>query len=168
MKKKGISGFIVALLLIALALVVSIIVWTVVNNIVQEKLKEAESCFKNFNKVTINSRYTCYNSSGLVQFSIDIGDIDVEGVLIAISAEGRSKSFTLTTEEKQIENLTDLSGNPDVKLPEKNGGQTYIYNWGSIFLTNPDSIKIAPIIDGIQCEVSDSLFNIDNCNTLSF
>ena len=90
--RKGISGVITAVIMIALVLVAAVIVWVVVRNIVQGQLTGVESCFGVYGKVTINNRYTCYNSSSnKFQFSVNIGDIDVSAVLVSISGEGATK-----------------------------------------------------------------------------
>lgn len=165
---KGISGVIVVVILIALVMVVSVIVWTVINNLVTDKLGKAESCFGIFGEVTINSRYTCYKSSfGEFQFSINIGDIDVDEIIIAISGNGTTKSYELS-----YINATDYTIKPfgsddytdNVTLPEKNAGLTYVTN---SFSTKPDLIEIMPVINKNKCEVSDSLSEIDYCSLLS-
>lgn len=175
MNKKGISGIIVTVILIALTMAVTIIVWTVVNNLVSEKLKEAKSCFGIFEKVIINNKYTCYDySSYEVQFSINIGEIDVDEVLVSISGEAGSKSFKISNEEKVIDRLRYYFGtyNSPVKLPGKEGGTTYVFNWTGAFSPGsekkaPNQIQIAPVINEKQCEVSDSLSEISNCGILS-
>lgn len=84
--KKAISGVIAAVIMIAVVMAAVIIVWGAVIPMVREQLKGTESCFGIFEKVTINSMYTCYNSSSnSFQFSINIGDIDVEKVIVSIS-----------------------------------------------------------------------------------
>jgi len=170
LNKKAISGIVTAVIMIALVMAAAIIVWAVVNNLVSEQLGEAESCFMIFGKVSINNRYTCYNSTeNELQFSINIGDIDVDEVLVAISGEGTSKSFKISNTEQSIPNLINYpSGTPTIKLPSKNGGLTYTYDLtgGGFSMMEPDSIQIAPIIKGKQCETTDSLSDIDNCLSL--
>ena len=166
---KGLSGVITAVILIALAFSLVTIVWVVVNNLVQEELDDVESCFGVFDEVTINGRYTCYNSiSNELQFSINVKDINIEEILIAISGAGTTKSFTITSEEKTIANLANYQstgfGTDQIKLPGKNAGLTYVTN---AFSNAPDLIEIAPIINGKQCGVSDSLSEIDNCLSLT-
>lgn len=163
--KRGLSTVIATVILIALAMAVVMIVWSVIVPLVKNQLKQTESCFGNFGKITINSRYTCYNfSSNEFQFSINIGDVDVDEVVVSISGEGITKSFRITNEEQAISDLAPYpSGSGNVKLPEKNAGLTYI---ASGFTDKPDLIQIAPVINGKQCDVSDSLFEIDNCLSL--
>jgi len=83
MGKKGISGVIAAVIMIALVMAAVIIVWSVVIPLIKNQLTETESCFGIFGKVTINNMYTCHNSSSNnFQFSINIGDIDVDEVVV--------------------------------------------------------------------------------------
>jgi len=158
-KNKALSPVIASIMLIALSVVVVGIIWTVVNNLIQGEIGTVESCFGNFDKVTIDRKYTCYDEStspNQVQFLISIGDIDVDGVLVFITGEEGSGSFTITNEEQSISglaNFTSSFGEP-VKLPGKNEGITYIYRWNQI---KPATfIEIAPIIKENQCEVSSS------------
>ena len=48
-------------------------------------------------------------------------------------------------------------------MPEKNSAITYILNLTAVSFPKPDGIKIAPIANGEQCEVVDTLNEIDNC-----
>jgi len=164
--RKGISGVVAAVLMIALVMVIAVIVWVVVRNIVQNQIGGVESCFGIYDKVTLNHQYTCYENiaGGGIRISVDIGDIDIDKLIISLSEEIKgTKSYTLTNTEESIDsfyyrtNPQIFSG--DVKLPEKNGGRTYIlYNFGPV-----DSIQIAPVVNGQQCEISDSLSEIDDC-----
>ena len=163
--KKGISGVITAVIMIALVMAAITIVWAIVNKTIRGQMEGAESCFGNYNKVTINEMYTCYDLiEDRVHFSLNIGDIDVDEVIVSISSAGSTNSYTLTNEDGTIEGLgnypTPDFGNDYIKLPTKNAGKTYI---ASGFDSEPDLIKIAPVIGGQQCEVSDTLSGIENC-----
>jgi len=164
--KKGVAPIVATVLLIALVMVIVVAVWAVVNNLVKGKLEESGACFGIFEKVSLNPTYTCYNS-GLdeFQFSISIGDIDVDEVLVGISAEGSSISFRISKTSSEIDNLVMYPARTsDIILPSKNAGLTYILNMtGAGFSEAPDSISIAPIISGTQCSISDSMHQIDRC-----
>lgn len=167
--KKGLSGVVTVVILIALAIALVAIVWAVVNNLVTKQLGEAGSCFGTFDKITINQRFTCYNSSsGELQFSINIGDIEVDDVLVAVASQGTSSSFTISKNPGTVDNIVSYpSRNAIVNLPGKNGGLTYILNMSAAgFTGKPASLQIAPIIGGNQCETSDSLNEFDDCSTL--
>ena len=94
-----------------------------------------------------------------MQFALSIGDVDVDEILVSISTQTETGSFTITNAEQLIGGLEYFTGAGPVKLPDKNGGKTYFYN----FNDRPDSIKIAPLIGGTQCEVSDTVTDIDDC-----
>jgi len=166
--KKGVAPIVATVLLIALVMVIVVAVWAVVNNLVKDKIEESEACSGIFEKVSLNSRYTCYDSdSEEFWFSINIGDIDVDEVLVGISAEGNSISFKINNTLSEIANLVTY---PDrllgIILPSKDGGLTYIFDMaGAGFSETPNSISIAPMINGIQCDVSDSMHGIDRCAT---
>ena len=164
--KKALSEVVSTVLILALTIVLAGIVWAVVNGLVKEKVSETESCFNTFGKVTINSRYTCYNSSSNeLQFSIDVGDISLNEVIVGISTSGTSLSFRLNSEGSQIANLVNYpTRSTNIKIPEKNAGLTYILDMDGAGLPGtPNSIRIAPVVGNDQCEVSDSLEEIDNC-----
>lgn len=161
LNKRGVSGVITVVILIGLVMATTVIVWTVVNSLVSDRLGDAEACFGNFEKVTLNNRYTCYNSSSSkTMFSINIGDIDVDGVVVSISSEGTTKGYTITDTNSTISGLTDYFGGASIIIPGKNSGLTYI---ATEYPNKPDSINIRPVINGKQCEVSDSIIEIDSC-----
>ncbi|MEK6819673.1 MAG: hypothetical protein AABY03_00555 [Nanoarchaeota archaeon] len=158
--KKGLSEIVVSLILVALTVVSVVMVSVVVNNLIGEKIEKSEDCFGNFGKISINERYTCYNQgNNKVQFALSIGDVDVDEILVSISTQTETGSFTITNAEQLIGGLEYFNSTNLVRLPDKNGGKTYFYN----FNDRPDSIKIAPLIGGTQCEVSDTVTDIDDC-----
>ncbi len=164
--RKGISSIIATLLLIVLTIVLVVIVWTVVNGLVSSKISQSSACFGNFNTINLNGRYTCFNSStNSIQFSLNIGDISVDGILVTISSPSQSKSITITNTPQVINNLTYFNGTASVVLPGKNSGMTYDYSWSGSDV--PNSVQIAPLIKGQQCSTSDTLTTIDNCLLLS-
>jgi len=170
--KKGLSAVVTTVILIALVLSAVAIVWGVVTNLVEEELEGADSCINIFDKVGINGRYTCYDSTEpgnlKFQFSLSLGDIDVDEILFAISDQGSTKSFKISNNAKAIVGLTNYpSGSSLIVLPKKNAGLTYVYDLSSAgFSSRPDSFEIAPIINGKQCGSSDSLTDIPNCASL--
>lgn len=167
--RQGLSAVIAALLLILLALVLVGVLWTVISNLVNDKLDETASCSDAFGKVGLNDAYTCYNTSvgyGYQHFSIKLGDIDVEEVVVSISGNGMVKSFNIKTDLDTITSVGPYMGLPNtaVKLPGKNGGLTYLYDTTTEGFTGvPNSITIAPVINGNQCDVSASIYDIPNC-----
>ena len=167
-QRNGLSAVVTTIIMIALVMSVITIVWGVVSNLVEEGLEGSNECVKVFDKVKINSRYTCYDSSNQYQFSLSIGDIDVDEVLFAIYSGGSTKSFRISNNIEIISGVTNYpNGGSSIVLPKKNGGLTYIFNLNSVgFGSSPDSLEIAPTINGRQCDSSDVLRDIPNCDVL--
>lgn len=162
LNKRGLSGVIITLILIALTLVAALIVWGVVNNLLYEQINEAESCSSVFGKIEINNRYTCYNSSSdEVQFSVSVKDIELDSIVVSVFSSGASTSYTLSESAN-----TDLSGysGGTTTIPGQNSGKTYL---ASGYTSEPDLIEIAPVINDNQCDTVDSLSDIDDCQSLA-
>lgn len=167
--KRGLSGVVTAMILIALAIAMVAIIWLVIGNLVNDQLDSAGSCVDVFGKVSLNNRYTCYNSSSNeLQFSISIGDIEPTSVIVGVSGEGSTTSVTINNVTGTVANLvTYPSRSTSIALPSKNGGLTYILDLTAAgFSGQPDSVSLIPIIGKNQCEVSDSINQIDNCELL--
>lgn len=166
--QKGISQIIATMLMIVLVLGATSIVFSVVNNLVQDEIESSESCFGNFGKVTINKQYTCQDfDSNEFQFLINVGDVNIGGLLVSVSGNSGTKSFKITNEAMSfVKTYNGLYGQV-VNPPNKNSGLTYIINLSEISVGGVDSITIAPIMENNQCEVSDSLSGIDNCKLLA-
>jgi len=164
--KKGLSGVVTAVLLIALTMAMIGTVWVVVRNLVNNQIESAGSCLDIIGKVSINNDYTCYNSTSKeLRLSIDIGDIGIDSLLVGVYGGGMAKTLTLTNDTSTIPNLVTYPGrSTSVKLPGENAGLSYLFNLSAEgFSGAPDSIEIAPKIGGTQCDKSDSLNQIDDC-----
>jgi len=177
LNKKGVSAIVETVILVALVVGLTAIVWLVVNNMVNDELKGAKSCFGNFDKVTINNRYTCQDTTlKYANVSISVGDINVTEIVVSVLGAGEQKSFRLNGEDsyEYIKNFADkvedASYNKALKLPGNNEGKTYTIKLGTgegtIEMESIDSIKIAPVIGEEQCDVSDTIYSIDNCKSL--
>jgi hypothetical protein len=163
--KKGLSAIVITVILVALSMAAIVMVWAFVNNMIKKQISSSESCFGNAEKVTLNRQYTCYEQTGSnykLRFSLSIGDVQVDRVIVSLSSAGTTKSYQITNLNQTIPNLVMYSGtNPtNVILPEKNAGLTYNVTG---FTSKIDSIQIAPVIGETTCEVSDSLSEIDSC-----
>jgi hypothetical protein len=174
--KKGLSGVITAVILIALAMAVTGIIWFVISNLVEDQLEGVESCFGIYEKVEINEKYTCYDSiNEEVQFSINVGDIELEELIVSLEGIGGKQSIILNgTNAVPLNYLKYYGGvyggepSPDiVKMPSKNGGRTYVVGGNFPQTSSPDLIEIIPIIKGKQCDVIDTITNIVDCRVLS-
>lgn len=160
--KKGVSGIVAAVIMIALVMALGVVVWNVVSNLVEEELEEAGSCFDVFDKISINNKYTCWNSTDGVNeilFSVNVGDVDIQEIVVSISAAGETKSYTLS--DTPNDDLVYFpSGDSGVVKPGKNEGLTYITDE---FSSAPDSITIYPVAGSKQCDVSDAVSNVESC-----
>jgi len=157
--KKGVSAVVTTVILVVLVLVLISVVWGVVNNLVTENLESSSSCFGNFEKVEIEGKYTYYDeNTDEFQFSLSVKDIEVDKLVVVVSNKAGTKSYTLTKEEQIIPGLETYPNIPTVKIPDKNSGLIYL---ASGFIEKPDSIKVAPVINGQQCEASDSIVQIE-------
>jgi len=169
MRKRGVSGVIATVLLIGLVVVIIAVVWGVVMNLVKENVDSTSSCFGNFNKVELNNQYTCYNAnSSELSFSVSVGDIELEKVMVLISGSGTTKSVELSSIGLIKDYLKPYGGNwgSAVTKPGSNSGKTYVINLShaDVGLSGkPDLIKISPVVSGTQCETSDSISNIEPC-----
>ena len=166
MNSKGLSGIVTVVIMIALVLGVAAVVWTMVSNMVNDRLESSSSCSGVFDKVTINGKYTCYNNSKKeLSFSISQGDIELEGVLVSFSGEGISKSLELPADNDNLRAYPAGSYTAGtLEIPGNNSGKTYIMNWSEFgFIESPEEVRISPIINGNQCEVSDIIKDIENC-----
>lgn len=160
--KKALSAVVIMIVLVALTMSIAGVVITLTKKTVEKKISETESCYNILDKVSINSEYVCYNStSDSIIFAISIGDIKIDELIVAISGEETSKIFNILSAPSEIEGLS-VCGSEDllVKLPQKKAGEMYS---GDINF-KPVQIKIAPIINGEACDVTDSLNNIVNCS----
>ena len=169
--KRGLSAVIGALILITLTIAAVSIIWVVVKSMIEDNMQQTESCsVKNFGKVQINNEFTCYNyTSEEFQFSIGVGDVEVDELLISISTEEETRSFRINKDGSSYPELKTSKGEYGdvIRPPMEDSGITYVADMNQIGIGNPESIKIAPIIGGKQCEVSDSLYEIDNCLALA-
>jgi FlaG/FlaF family flagellin (archaellin) len=169
MNKKALSGVIVTVLLIGLSVVLVGVVWAVITNIVGENVENTQNCFGNFDKVNLNPSYTCYNSTNKeLHFSINVGEIDLAGVVVLISGSGITHSVTLTKEDLSRNYLKYYGGSfgENVVAPKNNSGRTYVINLAHADVginDGPDLVQISPIIGKTQCEVSSSINKIEAC-----
>lgn len=166
MKKRAISTIIASLLLVALTIVGIAIVGVIIKNVINEQKETTESCFGIFEDVTLNGIYTCYNNSSEdLLFSIKVGDVDIQKIVVTISGEGITKSLGINTTASTITGVANYpSGLTSITLPNKNSGKTYIYDLSVAgFTARPYMIEIAPVVEGTQCDVSDSMTSINNC-----
>ena len=160
--KKALSQVVSTVLLIALTIALIAGIWGITQSFVENRLEKTGDCYGVFEKIIINDAYTCYDSdNNRVQISISRKDIEIDSLLIGISMETSSKTFTLTNQNITMEDVTNYPSNSTgVELPSKEGGKTY-YVYG--ITSQPEKIELAPEINQNQCDVSDSSSQIDAC-----
>ncbi len=162
--KKGLSEVVAVVIVILLVISAGAVVWSVVNNLIKNKTSQISSCFDaDFSEsIFFNNDYTCYNSSsGEMQFSLGIGDVDIEKAIVSVAYGGGSKTFTITNTDETISDLVSYPARSITNsLPLKNGGKTYI---ALGITTNPDWVKVVPYVDGKQCEQTDTVYNPYDC-----
>ncbi len=163
-EKKAMSEVVTTIIMVVLVLALIAVVWGVINNMVNKELKNTEACFGNFNKVSINEAYTCYNlSSGGFDFSVSVGDTNVDKIIIMLGSQGTTSSITLNSTSQNITGVKNYPSNTTgVSAPGANSGKTYIY-YG--FSSAPEYIRVSPVIGGETCQESDSLTNIEDCSS---
>ncbi|MBI2045578.1 hypothetical protein HYT23_05970 [Candidatus Pacearchaeota archaeon] len=164
--RQGLSGVVTALLLVLLSVVLVGIVWISVQNLVTQELPE-QGCVNAFEKVTLDDGLTCLlTAANELQFSINVADINAEKAVVTVAGNGASKSFEITNVNTVVANVRPYGGsytNP-VKLPGKNAGLTYAYNFSvDGFNSNLTSIRITPIVGEEQCSTSDQITDIEPC-----
>jgi len=161
-KKKGLSGVVTTIILVALVVVAITIIWAVINQVVKERLEGAEKCSDLFDKIKLNDVYTCNSMDNTqTQVSVNLEDVTVEKLIISISGQGNSESFDL---ENGVSNSVIKSFGTPIQLVEKNQGRTYVFNTASILGTGitAETVKISPVIKGKTCGVMDSV-ELENC-----
>ncbi|VVB82460.1 Uncharacterised protein [uncultured archaeon] len=164
--KKGLSTIVITLILVAISLAAVALVWTFVGGLVRTQISQSQACFGNYDKVKINPAYTCYERVGSSDnynflFSLSIGDVTLDKVLVAVSSQGTTKSYQITYVNQTLTGLSMYpSGSSQIILPGANSGLTYN---ATGFSSTIDSIQIAPVIGGNVCQVSDSISEIEAC-----
>lgn len=159
--KNGLSTIIASLIMVLLVIVMVGVVWGITKGIIDKNADT--SCFGNYGKVTLNNDYTCYTPVGGlydVRFSVNVGDVDMDGVVVTLIGVWGDKSFSIMKGEGEIiSGLKNYDETTSIKSPDKNAGLTYV----ATGVQKVDSIRIAPIINGKQCEVSNSINEIGDC-----
>ncbi len=165
MNKKAVSGVVVMVVMIALVISISAIVFTLTKKTVEEKIEKSQACgLEIIGKLSINSEYVCYDSDKKnVTFSINREEIELDKLIVAVETETEIKQFELKEDEPNDDLIPFISGG-STTLPAKNGGKTYIGKIDNEVI----GIKIIPVINGEQCEVADSLNEITPCSETTF
>lgn len=144
--RKGISGVITTIILVAIVLVLLGIIFSVIIPMVKKNIEHASACSPPdiIGKISLNKLNTCYDSSAkTMKVSIEIEDLEYDKILVYISTGGNSiTKEILKTEQAQ------------------NSGKTYSY---TNINSKPDTIKLVPVIQGEQCDIIDSINEVATC-----
>jgi hypothetical protein len=137
------------------------ILWLAVSKATDENLDKAKSCYETIGKVLVNGDYTCYyDNIDQMHVSIDVGDIELEALKLALSYGNSSDIYELTNTLQEIENIREYGEvSTEVKVPDKNSGVTYVI---SEVTEEPVSIEAFPILNGNLCE-GDVFLYIETC-----
>ncbi len=159
--KKGVSAVITIMILILFCLLIAGVIWRISIKIIEEDLGEAKSCYDLLGKVVINSKYTCYDSLDKKMYvSVEVRDIEIEGLFVVVSYEYSSDIFELTTDIRVIENFTNYNGTNETRVPSKNSGKTYI---ATNVTEMPLSVEVAPVLNENLCK-GDVFTGIEFCS----
>ena len=170
--KKGVSAILGTIIMIALVLVIVGIVWGVVNNLIEPKLKKSESCFGIFEQITINDYYTCYDSNSTLKelkFAINVNDLEVDGIVVGVFGQKSSTTFKIPGTYPYLK-MSNGNLGEEVTPPGENSGLSYVLilnDTNQPDIGTPEIIKIAPIINEEQCDFTEVLSEIAKCNILS-
>lgn len=153
--KKGLSQVVGTLLMVLITISAIGVVWASINAFVGDRMDQTESCHDIYDKIIINDKYTCYNSSSdELIISLTVNDIYPDSILVAIAYNDHSNNFDLTNVSRSIDTVI---GN--VKMPEANSGKKYTIQ----SVEKPVKISLAPKVNGNQCDISSTFSNIPIC-----
>lgn len=175
--KKALSTVVATVVIIMLTVAAIAIVWTFVKAMVEKNRDQVESCFdiESGQKVLLEGLYTCYglDTEGNlenVSVSISIADVEIEALVISIMTGGSTKTVTLTNTPTAYPDVKNYNGpggfDYPLSLPEKKSGKTYVIAGFPEGLTEVDWIRIAPIVNGNQCGITDQINDVANCALL--
>ena len=163
--KKGVSPIITTVLLLLIAVSLVVLLGSFLYPYVQNMLEKGQECFDIAGQITIDSKYTCFNSEDLkVQAAIKRGTKEIEIGGFKISAIGGGTSSVFDVKEGTVEGVTMLDGEtPEkIELPERGGERTYLLNVPSI--TNVDSIVVVALREnGETCDETETRLDIERC-----
>lgn len=167
--KKGLSTIVTTLLIVGISIVAIGIVWASANKLIKGQINNSEACYNMNDKVQLNSKNTCYEEDDgnyTLRFEVEVKDVNLSGLIVSIGYGGESIGYTLNTTNQEISGLVRYPITvpaKELKVPGLNQGFSYrAGNFTSII----DSIEVTPLVEGVQCGVSDSLADIDNCALL--
>lgn len=150
--KRGLSAVISILIIIGLTVVAGSIIWGVARSIIQDRIDYSESCsLAVLENIRINTVYTCYeNAEKKVKVMVDLGDIDIDEILIYVNYIDESKTVNVT----QTKNSGKIH---EVDLVQLFGSKV-------VDTIGPGAVRIAPVVNGQQCSIVDNFYQIPECS----
>ena len=169
MKKKGISGIVSVVIIIALVMAAGLLVWNFVQDTLSERMEETQSCYNARGKVEINEDYTCYNvTEEELKISISVGDINLDGLLISVLGDTGSETYKLTSEARNMTNIKNYpSGKGTVIVPGRESGRVFVLKGLEEMDLNSMTIEISPIMGENQCDPLDSIKKVYPCSVFN-
>jgi len=166
MKKRGLSGVVSVVIIIAVVMAAGVLVWNFVENMISDRIESTEVCSEATQNVVINNDYTCYEMiNKSIRLSIGVKDIELDGLLIAINSKEFSKTRTISKDAKTFQDIKNYpSRSGSVAIPGKNSGDTYLVTGLEGMSRDTIRISISPIINGEQCGTSDTMNNVYSCS----
>jgi len=153
--KRGLSTIISILIIIAITMIAAGIVWGVARSVIKDRIDYSEACsIQLLDNVKINSINTCYyKTDGYLKLYTDIGNAELEKIIVYITYGGETKTTELKT------NIGINSGKKHlINLQQDPPGFTLILDH------LPEAVKIAPVVKGQQCGTIDSFYQIPQCS----
>lgn len=168
-KKRGLSGVISVIVIIAVVMAAGVMVWNFVENMVSDRMEGTEACYEAGDKVSINNDFTCYEKvNGSLRVSVSVGDIALDAIIISVTGEGGSKTATIGSSAKTFADVMNYpSRGGSVIVPGRNSGKTYLITGLDEVSRDSMRISISPMVNGEQCDTVDTMNNVYACSTFS-
>lgn len=166
------SAVVTTVILVALSLAAVVMVWGVVQGIINDATRDIESCSDVFGKIEINKRFTCYNAtSNELRLNMELSDIEVNKLIVSFTGQGGEGGSMELMDGLKKPYLREYSGNysEEVKLPQKYGKTTYVLNISDSnapISSNPSKIEVSAEIKGKNCGKLDDVYSIEYCSLL--
>lgn len=160
--KKGLSPIITTILLILIALIAVLFIYSVVVPFVKDTTSRSKMCYATQGQLEINteSGYTCHyfdDSTGKRSANITIkrgvNDAGIEGFIITLAGDGRSKQYKIKDELTDGVVMYGTLLNNSIYLPMVGEERTYSIKTSFSEITY---VTVTPIVEGgATCESTD-------------
>src|SRR6056297_731534 len=141
--KRGISNVVSMVLILVLVMAAAVMVWNFVEDSLSDTMEETSSCHDARGKVTLENDQTCYNITNAetqIKFMVEIGDVNVDELLVSIQTNKQSETYKLTSDQTNVANLTTYpKDNQFVSVPGEESGQIYLATFPMIDLSTNEA-----------------------------